>query len=108
LYFPLGLEVLFLPPNERNVVRDLDNVMRRIVPEFANVFATSISREHEKDYPHRIIAQIVDFEILRVPSGKADRPAGQVAIALGEGIPKRDLLHRTQAVIEAWEKDLDD
>ena len=127
LYSPVGLEVLFVPPaGEVSVVRDMDNVMRKIVPSFHEEFSPPISSMHTTDlmslpadmrdryrqwmsvFPKGLKSQVLNYEIFRVAADRSLETRGQVSIGLCEGQFKRNLLDKTQDIVEKWWEIRDD
>lgn len=127
LFAPIGLQVLFAPPKgDKNGVRDIDNVMRTVVPLIHEEFAPPLSLMHTTDlsklepelrqryekwlaeYPKGLKHQILNYEIFRVPADRATEASGQIAVGLCEGFLKKNLLDKTQNVIGAWWENLDE
>lgn len=123
LLSPVGLEVLFAPPRGENVVvRDIDNIMRTIVPIFHEEFSPPLSALHAvrlgefpakkrseyadwfAKYPRGLNHQILNYEIFRIPPHSRIKIDGQVAVGLCDGAFKKNLFDKTAAVIRAWQE----
>lgn len=119
LLIPVSLKVSYKPPlTSVDFHKDLDNIMRIIVPIFHDEFKPPISRFQRKDYydvlvedrdkyyqqymeklPKGINYQILGYEIVEIPRSENDESDGYLTVGIADAF-SNGLLYKVWEVID--------
>ena len=128
LYNPIALEVIYKPPLASDgFYKDLDNIMRLILPIFNNEFKPPPSflslcntddipdedmiagiKRRSQLLPKSIKHSVIKYEIFEIPRHRNDTEEGFISIGITGGLSCLDTLWcRMDKIIEKWKEHCD-
>jgi hypothetical protein len=127
LLYPIRLEVIFKPPQTTGIFsKDLDNIMRQIVPVFTAEFRPPFSYQAHVDedgsdnldmtdsamlqssaIPHSLRTSVSGFDVFKVNRVNDDKDKGSISIGITGGIIMAESIwSRMDNLIDEWKETL--
>ena len=115
LYTPIALEVIYKPPIFSNgFYKDLDNIMRLIIPIFNETFNPPPSylsvydfeeRDMTQELPKSVKYSVMKYEIFEIPRSEDDTEDGFISMGITGGLSCfNSMWDRINKIIREWER----